>query len=230
MSPPVGIDAARLYELAYAAHYKQRQYARARSLYTDLVERFCGSEQAAYARSQLLHLPPAHESGELGDGDDGTGPAAASSSSTASIFSTSLRAAAAAARAEQRKAADLRSMVSTATALAEPHTVVRPVRVIAPVVAAHADDVDSSKARLAAFEAAVLWLAQKATESGCVFCYFLVTVREHFVSLNDVAAFCWPQRKLCHWRNVRGGALRRRKRQATDRSGWHRHCCQKSFG
>ena len=74
--------------------------------------------------------------------------------------------AAADARAEQRKAADFRSMVTTATTLSEPHAIVRPIRVIAPVLSAHSNDIDASKARLAAFDAAVLWLAQKALEYG----------------------------------------------------------------
>jgi hypothetical protein len=54
-------------------------------------------------------------------------------------------------------------MVTTASSVIQPHTIIRPIRVIAPVVD---KDPNTSKARLRAFDTAVIWLAQRAVECG----------------------------------------------------------------
>lgn len=179
-SAPLGIDAPTLYKLAYTAHYKQKDFERAILLYSDIVARFSKTPEAGYARSQLESLgisaapapaaansQSASTSGAATSASASAMGAAASASpfSTAnqSIFSATLNSSLEASREEQRRLDDLRSMVTTASSVMQPHTIIRPIRVIAPVVD---KDPNTSKSRLKAFDTAVIWLAQRAIECG----------------------------------------------------------------
>jgi hypothetical protein len=178
-SAPLGIDAPTLYKLAYNAHYKQKDFDRALTLYSDIVTRFAKTPEAGYARSQLDAL--AHSGVGLSSSTAVAIPSApavaqAASSYTASssvptasrtanqsIFSATLNSSLEASKEETRRLDDLRSMVTTASSVIQPHTIIRPIRVIAPVVD---KDPNTSKARLRAFDTAVIWLAQRAVECG----------------------------------------------------------------
>ena len=167
-SAPLGIDAPTLYKLAYAAHYKHKELDRAVALYTDIVTRFSKTPEAGYARSQLESLgassgASAAPVAAVASSASASASASASSFSNQSIFSATLNSSLEASKEEQRRLDDLRSMVTTASTVMQPHTIIRPIRVIAPVVD---KDPNTTKSRLRAFDTAVIWLAQRAVECG----------------------------------------------------------------
>jgi hypothetical protein len=168
-SAPLGIDAPTLYKLAYAAHYKHKELDRAVALYTDIVTRFAKTPEAGYARSQLESLgvsggaSAAPVAAAVASSASSASASASASFSNQSIFSATLNSSLEASKEEQRRLDDLRSMVTTASTVMQPHTIIRPIRVIAPVVD---KDPNTTKSRLRAFDTAVIWLAQRAVECG----------------------------------------------------------------
>ena len=49
-------EAARAYAVAYAAHYSERDLAKALQLYTDLIASHASAQEAGYSRAQIQNI------------------------------------------------------------------------------------------------------------------------------------------------------------------------------